>query len=49
MMIDIDGKVHAGDTLCINNTYYVVKSCRKIKSGNYRIRLILQSEFLIKE
>lgn len=49
MIIDIDGKVHKGEILFFNNVYYIVKSCRKIKSGDYRVRLILQSEFLSKE
>ena len=44
MIVDIGGKVYAGDVLCINNSYYVVKSCRRLKSGNYRVRLILQED-----
>jgi hypothetical protein len=44
MILDIDGKVYARDVLCINNNYYVVKSCRRLKYGNYRVRLILQED-----
>ena len=45
----INGKLSTGSILLINDEYYVVTSYRKAKDGNYKIKVILQSDLLIKD